>query len=88
MSQTPTPDWPSHYEFRIRGYFSDQRFPWFAELDITPLPNGETRLVGLIEDQAALYGLLSRIRDLGVLLLSVNRLREAGEKCSPFSEAS
>lgn len=87
MSQTPAPDWPSCYEFRIWGYFSAQRSPWFAELSVTPLPNGETRLVGLIEDQAALYGLLSRIRDLGALLLSVNRLPEAGEKSSPFSEA-
>lgn len=76
------PDWPSCYEFRIRGHLiNTQRSPWFAQMSITALPNGETLLVGLIEDQAALYGLLSRIRDLGVLLLSVNRLQEAGEKC-------
>ena len=76
MSQTLTPDWPSCYEFRIKGYLSAQRVPWFAELGVTPLPNGETLLVGFIEDQAALYGLLSRLRDLGVLLLSVNRLQD------------
>ena len=75
-----TPDWPSRYEFRIRGYLRAQRSPWLAQMSITPLPNnGETLLVGLFEDQAALYGLLSRIRDLGVLLLSVNRLQDAGE---------
>jgi len=83
MNQSMTPDWPSCYEFRIRGYLSAQRSPWLAQMSITALPNGETLLVGQLEDQAALYGLLSRIRDLGVLLLSVNRLQEAGEKCSP-----
>lgn len=79
MDQTQAPDWPSYYEFRIRGYFSDQRLPWFSDMSITELPQGETCLIGCIEDQAALYGLLSRIRDLGVLLLAVNRLngREA-----------
>lgn len=89
MSQTLTPDWPCCYEFRIKGYFKAQRVPCFAEeLSVTPLSNGETRLVGLIEDQAALYGLLSRIRDMGVLLLSVNRLQEPGEEPSPVSETS
>lgn len=83
MSQSITPDWPSCYEFRIRGYLSALRSPWLAQMSITALPNGETLLVGLLEDQAALYGLLSRIRDLGVLLLSVNRLQEAGEQCLP-----
>ena len=81
MSQFSTPDWPSCYEFKIRGYLSAQRSPWLAQMSITALPNGETLLVGLIEDQAALYGLLSRIRDLGLLLLSVNRRQEAGEEC-------
>lgn len=76
MSQTLTPDWPSCYEFRIRGYFSAQQVPWTAELNITPLPNDETLLAGLIEDRAGLYGLLSRIRDSGALLLSVNRLQD------------
>jgi hypothetical protein len=75
-----TPDWPSCYEFRIRGYLSTRRFPWLAQMNITALPNGETRLVSLFEDQAALYGFLSRIRDMGVLLLSVNRLQEAGRE--------
>jgi len=80
MSQFMKPDWPSCYEFRIRGYLSTRRSPWLAQMSITALPNGETRLVSLLEDQAALYGLLSRIRDMGVLLLSVNRLQEAGRE--------
>lgn len=81
MNQPIRTDWPSYYEFRIKGYLSAQRYPWLAQMSITALPNGETLLVGLLEDQAALYGFLSRIRDLGVLLLSVNRRQEAGEQC-------
>jgi len=83
MNQSMTADWPCCYEFRIRGYLSAQRSLWLAQMSIIALPNDETLLVGLIEDQAALYGLLSRIRDLGVLLLSVNRLQEADEQCWP-----
>lgn len=79
MGQTLTADWPSRYEFRIKGHLGDRPSPWFTNLAVMELSNGETRLVGLMEDQAALYGLLSRMRDLGVLLLSVNRIPEAGE---------
>lgn len=73
-------DWPSTYEFRIGGYLSNQRLPWLADLNVTELSNGETRLVGELEDQAALYGLLSRMRDLGLLLLLVRRLQENDEE--------
>lgn len=68
-------DWPSTYEFKICGYLSNQRLIWLEDLSVTELSNGETLLVGQMEDQAALYGLLSRMRDLGLLLLSVNRLQ-------------
>ncbi len=77
--KTLSKDWPGYYEFRLKGYFNDQRFACFAEMDISELTNGETRLAGWIEDQAAMYGLLSRFRDLGVLLLSLNRLHGADE---------
>lgn len=81
MMQTSMTDWPSKYEFRINGYISRQRFSWFADLNVTELSNGETLFVGQMEDLAALYGLLSRMRDLGLLLISVNRLQEKAEEC-------
>jgi hypothetical protein len=80
MRHTSRTDWPSTYEFRIYGYLSSQRLPWLADMTVTELDNGETCFVGQLEDLAALYGLLSRMRDLGLLLLSVNRLQNSKEE--------
>lgn len=80
MTQRILTDWPSTYEFRISGYLSSQRIPWLADLKVTELSNGETLLLGQLEDMAAFYGLLSRMRDLGLLLLSVNRLQPTYEE--------
>lgn len=68
---------PCYYEFKIKGYLNDFRFTQYTDTQISEMTNGVTRLVVYIEDQAALYGLLTRLRDLGVLLLSVNQIREA-----------
>lgn len=76
MTNTESMEWPSLYEFRINGYLSKQRLPWLADFNVAELSNGETLLIGQLEDLAALYGLLSRMRDLGLLLLSVRRLQE------------
>lgn len=76
MTHTSLTDWPCKYEFRIWGHLSNQCHPWLADMKVTELSSGETLLVGQMEDQAALYGLLSRMRDLGILLLSVNRMQE------------
>ncbi len=62
------------YEIRIEGVLDPQRADWFLGLSIYSLPGGDTVLVGTVIDQAALHGLLSRIRDLGVPLVSVQRL--------------
>lgn len=62
------------YEIDVQGYLDDRRAGWFDEMTMTRLPTGVTRLVGPVPDQAALHGLLSRIRDLGMPLLSVRRL--------------
>jgi len=66
------------YEIRIRGHLDDRWADWFGGLTITLEENGDTLLTGPVADQAALHGLLRRVRDLGVPLLSVMRL-ETGQ---------
>ncbi|MBN1920006.1 MAG: hypothetical protein JW892_02075 [Anaerolineae bacterium] len=61
------------YEIRFQGHLDQQRAQHFAGLTIMLLTNGETLLSGPIADQAALHGILARIRDLGVVLLEVKR---------------
>jgi len=59
------------YQIRIKGHLSHQWTDWFEGLTITLEDNGVTLLRGLVVDQAALYGLLRKVRDLGIPLLSV-----------------
>jgi hypothetical protein len=59
------------YQIRVRGHLSEKRAEWFDGLSIENQPNGEAVLTGPVPDQAALHGLLIRIRDLGLPLLSV-----------------
>jgi hypothetical protein len=60
------------YQIRIRGHLGPQRIDWFDGLTITLEENGDTLLTGRVIDQAALHGLLKKVRDLGMPLLSVN----------------
>ena len=62
------------YEIRIRGHLGDEWADWFGGMTITMEENGETLLTGPVVDQAALHGLLKRVRDLGMPLLSVKSL--------------
>jgi hypothetical protein len=59
------------YQIRVCGHLSDKRAAWFDGLTIENRPNGEALITGPVADQAALHGLLIRIRDLGLPLLSV-----------------
>ena len=61
------------YEIRVRG-FLDPQWDWLAGLTVTHTETGETILSGPIVDQAALHGLLARIRDLNLTLLSVEQI--------------
>jgi hypothetical protein len=63
---------PMIYQIRIKGHLGRQWADRFEELSITLEEDGTTLLTGPVVDQAALYGLLRRIRDLGITLLSVN----------------
>ncbi|MDJ0752106.1 MAG: hypothetical protein QNJ45_01205 [Ardenticatenaceae bacterium] len=65
-------DQPLVYQIRIYGHLDCQWTHWFDELTITLEESGETLLTGVVIDQAALYGLLKKVRDLGMPLLSVN----------------
>ena len=59
------------YQIRIRGHLGPQWTHWFGGLTITPDEDGDTLLTGPVVDQAALFGLLTKVRDLGMPLISV-----------------
>ena len=65
-------DQPRVYQIRIRGHLSPQWTGWFDGLIITLEENGDTLLTGPVFDQAALHGILKKVRDLAMPLLSVN----------------
>jgi hypothetical protein len=62
------------YQIRIKGHVSRDWTEWFGGLTITLEDNGETLLTGSVIDQAALHGLLRKVRDLGIPLISVIRV--------------
>ena len=63
------------YQIRIKGHLGHQWTDWFEGLTITLEDNGDTLLTGPVVDQAALHGLLRKVRDLGMPLLSVIRVK-------------
>lgn len=69
------PRQPMIYQIRIQGHLGSEWTDWFGGLSITLSDNGETLLTGPVIDQAALHGLLRKVRDVGMPLLSVNRLK-------------
>jgi len=64
---------PLVYQIRIKGHLGREWTDWFGGLTITLEDNGDTLLTGPVVDQAALHGLLKKVRDLGMPLVSVNR---------------
>jgi hypothetical protein len=60
-----------YYYIRVRGHLADRYAAWFAPLTITREPSGETLLAGELADQGALFGVLLKIRDMGLPLLAV-----------------
>lgn len=66
------------YEIRIKGHLDEQWTEWFGGMTLTKEAHGETLLTGVVVDQAALHGLLRKIRDLGLQLISVTRSMPGG----------
>ncbi len=71
MTQVPRRQGPSGYRLRVAGHLAPHWSPWFGDLIVTHEDNGTTSLAGLVTDQAELHGLLAKIRDLGLTLISV-----------------
>ena len=65
---------PMIYQIRVRGHLDRKWADWFSGLSITSLDNGETLLTGPVLDQAALHGLLRKVRDVGLPLVAVMQI--------------
>ena len=68
---TRRPDSPALYEVRLEGHLDEHWSTWFDGMAVTRADDGTTTLRGLLVDQAALHGLLAKVRDLGARLMSV-----------------
>ncbi len=68
------PSQPVVYQIRLKGHLGSQWTDWFGGLTITLEEDGDTLLTGPVIDQAALFGLLKKVRDLGMPLVSVSPL--------------
>ena len=80
MSQTPDPNQPVDYEIRVAGHLPARWSAWFEGLAVAPEPDGTTRLSGPVADQAALYGLLRKVRDTGLTLIAVKQIPSKEEQ--------
>jgi hypothetical protein len=77
---------PTIYEIRVAGHLSPQWADWFEDLTITFEEDGNTLLTGPLADQAALHGLLKKVRDLGLSLVSVNQVPPLDPINQPYKE--
>lgn len=72
---TTNPNQSAVYQIRLKGHLRTQWRDWFGDMTIMLSDDGTTFLTGILIDQAALHGLLKKIRDLGMPLLSINRMK-------------
>ena len=74
MAHSPGRQGPAVCQLRVDGHLDDHWSAWFGDLTLTHGTDGTTNLSGLVSDQSELYGLLMKVRDLGLTLLSVEVL--------------
>jgi len=74
---------PVHYEIRVNGVLSSSWSAWFGGLQVAGDEHGQTTIAGPVADQAALHGLLAKVRDLGLELLEIRRAGGTGTAQSP-----
>ena len=72
MAEVIDANQPLFYQIKVKSHLSSDWTDWFEGLTITPEEDGDTLLTGPVIDQAALYGLIKKVRDLGMTLISLN----------------
>jgi hypothetical protein len=77
---------PEDYEIRVKGHLDDLWLPYFTGLRLEHLESGETLLSGALLDQAALHGILERIRDLNLTLISVTHCSQSNTHLTRHEE--
>ena len=80
MSQSAKRPAPGGYRLRVDGHLDQRWSAWFDDLTLTPENDGTTSLSGAVADQAELHGLLTKIRDLGITLISVDVIDPPGKE--------
>jgi hypothetical protein len=78
---------PGHYEIRLKGHLQPRWARWFDDMTVTNQDDGTTVVCGLIVDQAALHGLLNKVRDIGLPLVSVVRVPADESSAAPADHA-
>ena len=74
------------YQIRIGGQLNEHWTAWFDQMTLTQADNGDTLLTGPVVDQSALHGLLRKVRDLGLPLISVTQIQSGREDTPDISE--
>ena len=79
MNRPLEPPPPAYYEVRVKGHLDEYWSAWFGEMALRHEDDGTTTLRGPVADQAALHGLLAKVRDIGATLISVTTTEVPGD---------
>src|SRR6476469_6708298 len=88
LNRTADTSQPTIYQIRVQGHLGFQWMDWFGGLTLTLEDNGETLLTGPVADQAALYGLLRKVRDVGMPLISAIRVEPGQADASDVKQSN
>ncbi|MCX2748821.1 hypothetical protein OOZ51_13510 [Arthrobacter sp. MI7-26] len=80
MKDTSSRQVPAGYQLRVDGHLPGHWSAWFSEFILTHESDGTTSLRGFVPDQAALHGLLTKVRDLGLVLISLEAIEPPGKE--------